>query len=514
MMGEEVNMKKAPLILLLSAILSIAMIAVGAQSCTAFATLGSQTEFVPGEIIVGLDKISSGALYEIERIGGAILENIVALEAVHVYVPVGMEDAFIENAKSIQGVKYAERNGIYRVAYTPNDPYWSNQWGMRIIQADMAWDIHKGSTSVIVAIVDTGIDYTHNDLSSHYLSLGYDWVNSDNDPKDDHWHGTHCAGIAAAIMDNGVGVVGVAQVSIMAEKVLNAGGSGTWEAVAQGITHAADAGADVISLSLGGTGYSSVVESACTYAWNKGCIIVAAAGNNNSPTLFYPAAYSTVISVAATNINDGKASYSNYGDWIELSAPGGDGSTSEWIFSTYPNNGYAWAQGTSMACPHVSGLAALVWSYDPNLTNQQLRDHLHNTADDLGTPGKDQYFGYGRINAYRALNELGPAPKMHVGDISMWYTKKGAQYTIYTKVPVLGEIGQPVSGATVYLDTILPNGVTQSFSGTTLTDGTVTFTTKSKLKGIYTSTVTNVVKAGWVYDPASNFETSQTLTVP
>lgn len=473
------------------------------------------TEFAPNEMIVGLENINNQVLLYVEESGGVLLEQIPAISAVRVYVPSTLENAFISAMKSNSEVRYVERNGIFRTVYTPNDPYWSNQWGMMIIQADDAWDIHKGSTSVIVAIVDTGIDYTHNDLSGHYLALGYDWVNGDNDPKDDHWHGTHCAGIAAAIVDNGIGVTGVAQVSIMAEKVLNAGGSGTWENVAQGITHAADAGADVVSMSLGGTGYSSVVEDACQYAWSKGCILVAAAGNSNTNTPFYPAAYTTVIAVAATSRYDTKASYSNWGDWIELSAPGGDGSNSnDWILSTYLNNGYAWAKGTSMACPHVSGLAALVWSYDSSLTNQQLWDHLHNTADDLGDPGKDQYYGYGRINAYRALNELGPAPKMHVGDISMWYTKRGAWYTVYAKVPVLDEIGSAVSGATVYVDITLPDGSVKSFTGSTLADGTATFKFRSKLTGTYVSKVTNVVKQGWIYDSASNIETSESLTVP
>lgn len=597
-------MRKPLLVIFLLVTASIAINAVRAQP---------ETEFAPNGMIVGLDEINSRVLLNIERSGGVILEQILPLSAVRVYVPSGKENAFITAVKSIPGVRYVERNGMFKAVHTPNDPYWNYQWGMRIIQADLAWDIHKGSTSVIVAIVDTGIDYTHVDLSEHYLALGYDWVNNDNDPMDDHWHGTHCAGITAAVMDNAIGVVGVAQVSLMAEKVLSAGGTGTWDDVAQGITHAADAGADVISMSLGGYGYSSLVEDACQYAWNKGCIIVGAAGNDNTSTLHYPAAYDTVIAVSATNKYDEKASYSNYGDWIELSAPGGDGADYyDWILSTYLDNGYAWAYGTSMAAPHVSGLAGLVWSYESSLTNQQLRVHLRNTADDLGAPGKDPYFGYGRINAYRALNELVPpdnpptcsivdpvdgqaisgvyrvkvdatddnqvsmvelsidsgswiditgnfdgvyyfydwdtttvadglhtldaratdnasqityasqvtvtvdnipGKQMHVGDIFMWYVKRGL-YRVYTRVPILDENGQVVPDATVYLDTTLPDGSVKSFVGTTGSDGMVTFGVKSKLTGTYTSTVTDVIKEGWTYDPLSNVETSESLTVP
>ncbi len=365
--------------------------------------------FMPNEIIIGFEDISHQTLSHIEKSGGTVLEQFPALSAVTVKVPSSMENAFIIAMKGKPGVRYVERNIIFEAVDTPNDPYWDYQWGMRIIQADDAWDIYEGSTSVTVAIVDTGIEYTHDDLSDHYIAQGYDWANNDNDPMDDNGHGTHCAGIAAAVTDNGIGVAGVAQVSLMAEKVLGAGGSGYADDVADGIVHAADAGADVISMSLGSYSSSSLIKDACEYAWNKGCIIVAAAGNDNRRRRLYPAAYDTVISVAATNRYDGKASYSNYGSSIELSAPGGDGSAYEdWILSTYLDNWYAWAYGTSMATPHVSGLAALVWSYESSLTNQELREHLRDTSDDLGGSGWDKYFGYGRINAYRALSELGP----------------------------------------------------------------------------------------------------------
>ncbi len=136
-------------------------------------------------------------------------------------------------------------------AFLPNDPYYSLQWGPAAIGADDAWNLEQGDASVIIAIVDTGVDYTHPDLAANYLSGGYDWVNGDADPRDDNGHGTHCAGIAAAAINNSAGVAGIAQVSILAEKVLNAEGSGSTSAVANGIIHAVDNGADIISLSLG-----------------------------------------------------------------------------------------------------------------------------------------------------------------------------------------------------------------------------------------------------------------------
>ena len=494
-------MKKSLLVIFLLVTASIAINAVESQPTMEFAT---------NEMIVGFEYIDSRVLFDIEKSGGVVLEQIPALSAVRVHVAYGMENVFIAAIRAKPGVRYVERNAIFEVAYTPNDPYWNDLWGMTIIQADDAWDINKGSTSVTVAVIDTGIEYTHEDLYAHYVALGYDWVNDDNDPMDDHGHGTHCAGTVAAVMDNGKGVVGVAQVSIMAEKVIAADGYGTEDDVASGIVHAADAGAEVISMSIGSYSPSTLIEDACQYAWNKGCILLGAAGNDNTNLPHYPSAYDSVISVAATNRRDKKASYSNWGDTIELSAPGGDVGKPErtYILSTYIGNWYAWAYGTSMATPHVSGLAALAWSYEPNLTNQELRLHLRNTANDLGDPGWDQYFGYGRINAYRALDELRPPEKMHVGDISMWYDTQGPWYNVYTKVPILDEYNQSVSGVTVYLDTELPDSSIESFIGTTDDDGTVTFNVRSRQTGTYTSTVTNVVKEGWIYDPGSNVETS------
>jgi len=371
-----------------------------------------ENAFKPNELIVGVKEITDQALTEIIANGGTVLELLTPIKAIRVHIGASVENAFVTAIKGKAWVSYVERNAIVKAVYVPSDAYWGSLWGMRNIKADQAWDIHKGLSTVVVAVVDTGVEYTHPDLAAHYMAGGYDWVNTDKDPLDDNGHGTHCAGVAAAVMDNGIGVVGVAQVSVMAEKVLDSTGSGTMADVANGITHAADNGAKVISLSLGAYFPSITLQNACQYAWNRGCILVAAAGNDFTYMPFYPAAYDTVIAVAATNIRDSSASYSNFGDWIELSAPGGDGSyTNEWILSTYKGGGYAWGKGTSMAAPHVSGLAALVWSYKPSLINQELRTHLYNTADDLGYAGKDIYFGYGRINAYRALNELGPIDK-------------------------------------------------------------------------------------------------------
>jgi hypothetical protein len=367
-------------------------------------------EYSSGEVIVGLKEINAAAKEAIKAKGGTVIKEISALNALVVKVPAMAEAAFIENVRSVPGYRYAERNGVVKAVgtfgdslqpqYTPSDPLWYLQWNMVIIEAEAAWDIEMGSTGVVIAILDTGIDYYHQDLSAHYVAGGYDWVNMDNDPWDDHYHGTHCAGIAAAEMDNGYGVTGVTQSSLWAEKVLDAGGSGYWDDLADGIIHATNAGVDVISMSLGGYGYSVLVEDACAYAYSSGVLLVGAAGNYNDDIgvyPFYPACYETVMAISGTDSDDNRYTSSNYGDPIEVAAPGVD------VYSTMPGNSYGYLTGTSMSTPHVAGVAALTWSLHPSLTNVEMRGRLWEAVDDLGDPGWDPYFGYGRTNALKAL---------------------------------------------------------------------------------------------------------------
>lgn len=395
--GEDFNMKnlKRLTCILMLLVFVTASMPLGVMIVSA----AEESEYTPGRVIIGVDKPSNGVIEAIRSRGGTVVQQIPKINALVVQVKVGTEEKFAKIAELIPGVKYAERDGVARALYTPNDPQWSSQWNMRIISADKAWDIHKGDLTVKVAIVDTGVDFNHQDITAHYVAGGYDWVNNDAIPMDDNNHGTHCAGIAAGVMDNGLGVTGVAQVGIWAEKVLNGLGSGSMSNVANGIIRATDGGVKVISMSLSG-GSSRTLSNACAYAWNHGVLLVAAAGNNNRnidvrPT--YPASYSTVVAVAATDSNDNKASYSNYGFKIEVAAPGSN------ILSTLPGNSYGSFSGTSMACPHVAGLAGLVWSYNMSMTNQDVRNRLHQGVDDLGAPLRDQKFGYGRINAYKAL---------------------------------------------------------------------------------------------------------------
>ncbi|MFX0015701.1 MAG: S8 family serine peptidase [Promethearchaeota archaeon] len=338
--------------------------------------------------------------YEDILFSSTIEKTVEKLNALIVGVPLTSLKYFFNQWLSLEEVRYIEPNQIYSIELVPDDPDWSTQWGPRTIQADLAWDIQMGDPStILVAVIDTGIDYNHPDLNTQYVPLGYDWVNDDDDPMDDHSHGTHCAGIIAATINNAMGIAGIANVQIMAEKFLDAGGSGTEDDAAEAIIHAVDQGADILSNSWGGGGPSTILKDAFTYAVDHDVIIVGAAGNSASSSPHYPSAYPEVISVSATDSRDSLASFSNYGSTIEISAPGVD------IYSTVPveMGSYASYSGTSMACPHVSGVAALILSEFPDWTTEQVRIHLREGTDDLGDPGWDQYYGYGRLNAYKAV---------------------------------------------------------------------------------------------------------------
>lgn len=314
-----------------------------------------------------------------------------------VNIPINKVSNFLTSILNNNNVDYVEPNWKFYIESTPNDPKWKKQWGPEKIKANTAWDTQKGDNTILVAIVDTGIYYTHSDLEENYVPFGYDWVNEDSDPVDDNGHGTHCAGIIAAGTDNNLGISGIAQVRIMAEKGFTHNGVGYEDDLANAIIHATDQGANIISCSWGGSTDSQLIHDAIEYAANAGALVIAAAGNTGTNEKSYPAAYPETIAVTATNKKDEPAGFTTYGDWVDLAAPGTN------IYSTYTGNKYRSLSGTSMACPHVAGVAALVWSQYPTMNNEQVRNQLTNTADDLGDPGFDSYYGYGRINAHKAV---------------------------------------------------------------------------------------------------------------
>jgi len=343
-----------------------------------------------------------------------VLTELTELNAV--VVSASDPDRFMEEVSQCPGVKFVERDiHVYALEtspYVPDDNRYAEQWGPEAIGAEYAWEIEQGGSSVIIAIIDTGVDYTHPDLGN-YIAGGYDWVNNDDDPRDDHGHGTHCAGIAAATINNTLGIAGISQSAIMAEKVLDSDGSGTSSITAEAVRHAADNGADVISMSLGAAESTHIMEEACWYAWEKGCILVAASGNDGATRVSYPAAYDTVIAVGSVGKTGSRSTFSNYGTNLDLVAPG------ESILSTTPGNAYSQKSGTSMACPHVSGVAALLLSHYPGMSSLEVRDRLTETADDLGSPGKDTLYGYGLVNAFTALGGEEAAPLTIESDVDV-----------------------------------------------------------------------------------------------
>lgn len=333
---------------------------------------------------------------------------------------------FATSLKGKRGVREAEPDGLVQALLVPNDPGYSSQWGMAKIGMPSAWDVTLGSSGVKIAIVDTGVDLNHPDLAGRIDTANdWDFINNDAVADDDQGHGTHCAGIAAASTNNGLYVSGVApQCSILPIKVLGPSG-GTNSQVADGIRWAANQGADIISLSLEGPAYSTVLDEAVQYAAGLDCVIVAATGNQSTYGVSYPARLANVIAVGSTTSADARSSFSNYGPEVDLCAPGSD------ILSTTYDGGTGYMSGTSMATPHVAGVAALVRSLNPSWTRTQVEQQLTSTALDLGQTGRDIYYGSGRIDAAAALGGTAPPPPP-VGD---------------NDIPGVPAVSSPISGS-------------------------------------------------------------------
>jgi len=393
--------------------------------------------YVAGQLLVGWRAGTPAAAKASahQAIGAQVYRTITALNIQEVSVPSSVSVAAAQRYYAgVAGVRYAEPDFLVAAYQEPNDPLYPQQWALPTMHASAAWDVTAGRSDVIVAIVDTGIDPTHIEFAGRIVP-GWSFVcsgpvsgaaapqsqggggkssgtpveclGSDN-TWDDYGHGTHVAGIAAAAMNNYAGVAGVAPaVSLLPVKVLDATGSGTVSAVAQGIVYAADHGARVINLSLGGVIVSSTLWDACQYAHSRGVFIAAASGND-AGFIGTPAWYPTTIAVGASTPTDTRASFSNYGLALDLVAPGTD------ILSTLPTYpvtltgwgfslNYGRLSGTSMATPEVAGIAALCLSVNPTLGPEDLRNLLQRTATDLGETGFDAFTGAGRVDAAAAV---------------------------------------------------------------------------------------------------------------
>ncbi|WP_049908203.1 S8 family serine peptidase [Natrinema pallidum] len=404
--------------------------------------LGGITSATPGrepgpkkdELIVGVDpdvsdieaavepKIPSNAniVHTNETLGYAAVEiadqaSIQAKESVKRTVLDADEVTFSEDNVTYEAIEAEpqelESDGeTATTLYTPNDPDLGSQYAPQQVNAPDAWDTTLGDPDVTISIVDQGVQYDHPDLAENMdnsvSNSGSDFVDDNGDPypaSASENHGTHVAGIAAGGTDNGTGHAGISNCSLLSARALGGGSGGSLSDIADAVQWSADQGADIINMSLGGGGATELMREACEYATSQGSLVVAAAGNDYGSSVSYPAAYDSVVAVSSLDEGEALSDFSNVGPEIELAAPGGN------VLSSIPWDDYDTFSGTSMASPVVAGVAGLTLSAWPSLSNDQLREHLKQTAVDVGLSASEQ--GSGRVDAGNAVTtEPGTSP--------------------------------------------------------------------------------------------------------
>jgi serine protease len=399
-------------------------------------TRTSQSAYRAGEVIVKFTVATDSSLTEraIRDVGGVGARRsaigghyLVTLER-GVSVPEAMA-----RFRAMKEVEYAEPNGVVYAFLTPDDRFFTNQWNLRLLNATKMWDIQQGDASVIVAVVDTGIAYEDfgvyakaPDWGSTVFVQGFDFVNFDDHPNDDNAHGTHVASTIAEGTNNGLGVAGMAfRCALMPVKVLDEEGNGSFFDVAEGVDFASSHQAKVINLSLGGDTPSTTMRNAVDRAVGAGAVVVAAAGNESTGTVSFPASLENVIAVGAVDLRKELASYSNFGSALDVMAPGGDNDRDDdgdgfpdgilqqtfdpgtaFFEGRFDDFAYFFFDGTSQATPHVAALAALL--IRQGITSPAaVKAAIESTAEDLGATGRDDRFGHGLIRPVEALSGLG-----------------------------------------------------------------------------------------------------------
>jgi subtilisin family serine protease len=363
---------------------------------------GSRVESVPGQLLV---KFRDGTTPQtanrlLGRVEGDVDHEVNQIDVQVVSVPGGQTDEAVHALDASPAVEYVERDTtVTAFGVKPNDPLWPNQWGSSMVRLPDAWSASTGSARVVIAVLDSGIDPAHPDLRGAVLA-GRDLIDGDDDPDDQNGHGTATAGVIASRTNNRLGQAGVCWTcAILPVKVLDAKAKGPTSVIAAGIVWAADHGARVINMSIGTDGPTQTLEDAVNYAQAKGAMIVASAGNNGSATPVYPAAYANVLSVAGSTAGNALYSWSSYGPWVSVAAPGCN--AAPWL-----NGGFVNYCGTSSAAPIVAGIAGLAFAARPATSVNDITQAIEKTATAL--PGTVRY---GLVNAQAALSALGINPR-------------------------------------------------------------------------------------------------------
>ena len=353
----------------------------------------------------------------IASVGGRVVEHLEPLDVYRIALSSESADTALSELRlHTDVIRAAEPEGEQVAQIVPNDPYYPMfQWNLRRIGMEQTWDLRPDATDVVVAVLDTGVDLSHPDLKANLLTdLGYDFINDGPTPQDDESHGTAVAGIIGAIGNNREGVTGIAwHVKLLPIKALNSQGRGPDSAMVKAILYAADNGAKIINISSTGTRYSAALETAVQYARDKGALVIAAGGNtgNGDNAVNYPAAFDGVLAVAAIDEHDQLASFSQRQDYISIAAPGVNVASTAW-----PGAGreqYAIQSGTSIAAPHASGAAAILWALRPDLAADDIANALKSNADKVGNSNSSNGYGAGILNVARAVSalRLGIAPR-------------------------------------------------------------------------------------------------------
>ena len=441
---------------------------------------------VAGEVLASFEPgLSPAAQAERAAAAGGTWRAAVAPGLARIALPAGEAvEAGLARLATAAGVVAVQPNVLHRAAGIPSDPKWPQQWHLAKVRAAEAWDLSAGSPDVLVAIIDSGVDTHHTDLDGHYAG-GLDTYAGDDDPDDQDGHGTHCSGLAAAETDNGVGVAGAGDTTrFLAYRCGNA--SFPTSALVAAIHNARERGAQVLSMSWVSSFADPAIKSALQQAADAGCVLVAAAGNDGSSTKAWPAAHPFVIAVGASSATDARASFSNWGDWVDVAAPG------QAIYSTWKGDAYKYMSGTSMATPIVAGEAALLYA---RLGGQRSPSHAAavRAALEAGTVDVGTWVAHGRVDFAAALALLPPPGGPSIAALSPSQVSSfqpgpvtvsggglsGAQAVVVggTEVPLLGPAQDGALAFVPPAPLVLgPTGVSVRFGTEDLPAGTLTYT--------------------------------------